>query len=235
MKTVLIAILLVFLTQVQAQTATEPDYLDLMDKVLYMGYTEMRMEVYKKEKMLNYYEMELYRDEDKMRMEFLAPAVEKGRRMLNDDTNLWMYMPRTSKVMKLPLKQGFMGSDASNRDLMRLAFKKDYEIIGRTEKDGGLIFELKAKDLSISYNKVLVYFDTERHLPLRQEMYSLSDKLIKVMEYSYIQSAEGEYYPSECIIKDEMLKDSVTRMYYKNSKRENNKPSLFFTLGSIKQ
>lgn len=237
MKRILLTFLLVLLLNPAGQTqpASTPDYLELIDQALYIEYAEMKMEVYKNEKLLKYYRMELYRRGEKMRMEFLEPAVEKGRRMLNEETSLWMYMPRTSKVMKLPLKQAFMGSDASNRDLMRMAFRKDYTLTGQQKGEGGLLLlELEAKDLSVSYHKVVIAFDTVRKVPVRQEMYSLSDKHIKTMEYEYVKLS-GEYIPSECIIRDELMKSSVTRMYYNKVKRTNNKPEVFFTLGSLKQ
>lgn len=221
----------------QSQTITpDTDYLDLMDKSLYMEYSKVRMEVYKNDKLLKHYGMELYRKGEKMRMEFYEPAVEKGRRMLNDENNLWMYMPRTSKVMKLPLKQAFMGSDASNRDLMRLAYKKDYDIVSIQSGEGNMILiELKAKDLSISYHKMIISFDKQKKVPVKQEMYSLSNKLIKTMEFTYVKQSNGKYVCETSIIRDELLKNSITKMYYNEAKQANNKPDVFFTLGSIKQ
>lgn len=223
----------VYMWNVRAQ---DINYLAMMDQALYVEYAETRMEVYKNDKLLKYYGMEFFRKGEKMRMEFTEPAVEKGRRMLNDESNLWMYMPRTSKVMKLPLKQAFMGSDASNRDLMRMAFEKDYEIIDIKEGDEGqLILELKAKDLSVSYHKMIVSFDTRRKVPLRQQMFSISDKLIKTMEYTYEEQADGSFSCTAVLIRDELLRNSLTKMYYNQSKRKNDKPDVFFTLGSIKQ
>jgi len=236
MKTRIIFLLICFSIHISATTTNTPDYLALIDKSLYVEYAETKMEVFKNEKLQKYYEMELYRSGSKMRMEFSGPATEKGRRMLNEDTNLWMYMPRTSKVMKLPLKQAFMGSDASNRDLMRCDFKRDYDIVNIADgKDNYILLELKAKDLSVSYHKVIIHFDTIRQIPAIQEMYALSGKLIKIIEYVYEKSADGKYDPSEIIIKDELLKNSLTKMYYSKVKRTNNKPAVFFTLGSIKQ
>lgn len=235
-KTALVCILTLCLTKGYTASNSEPDYLELADKALYLEYAEVKMEVYKKGKLQKYYKLEFYRKEMKMRMEFLEPAVEKGRRMLNDDSNMWMYLPRTSKVMKLPLKQAFMGSDASNRDLMRMAFKKDYELTGKTKiSDKLLALELKAKDLSVSYNKVILHFDTQFNRLVKQEMYSLSGKLIKTIDYLYSQDKEGNSPPGEMIIKDELLKDSLTKMYYDKVRKSNDKPSVFFTLGSIKQ
>ncbi|MDH6305339.1 outer membrane lipoprotein-sorting protein [Parabacteroides sp. PH5-13] len=236
MKTICIISLLVLLAGNMPVYAAGPDYLSLIDEALYIEYADIKMEVYKNDKLLKYYQIEFYRKEAKMRMEFVGPAVEKGRRMLNDESNMWMYMPRTSKVIKLPLKQAFMGSDASNRDLMRLAFSKDYELTGSEQQEGTLVqLELKAKDLSVSYNKVIVLFDSQRGVPLKQEMFALSGKLIKTIDYAYDKQSDGTLYMSEMLIKDELLKNSLTKMYYENCKRRQEKPSVFFTLGSLKQ
>jgi len=236
MKTVIVIFLICLFWSHNALSANEPDYLDMIDKALYVEYAEVKMEVYKNDKLEKFYKMQFFRQQIKIRMEFLEPAVEKGRRMLNDETNMWMYLPRTSKVMKLPLKQPFMGSDASNRDLMRIAFKKDYDLTNvKTVDDTTALLELKAKDLSISYNKVVILFDTKRRLPLNQDMYSLSGKLIKTIIYEYKQSEDGSWHTYLMTLKDELLKDSLTKMYYENVKHSNKKASVFFTLGSLKQ
>ncbi|MDR1623908.1 MAG: outer membrane lipoprotein-sorting protein [Tannerellaceae bacterium] len=236
MKTLFIAIAILYISTNVSVQVTEPDYLALIDKSLYVEYAGIRMEIYKNDKLIKYYKIEFYRKEAKMRMEFVEPAVEKGRRMLNDESNMWMYMPRTSKVIKLPLKQAFMGSDASNRDLMRIEFAKDYDLVGSGQPDGAILqLELKAKNLSVSYNKIEILFDLQRNIPLSQKMFSLSGKLIKTIEYIYKEQPDNILYMSEMIIKDELMGHSFTKMYYENCKRRQNKPDVFFTLGSLKQ
>lgn len=149
---------------------------------------------------------------------------------------IWMYLPRTSKVMKLPFKQSFMGSDASNGDLMRMCFKNDYEIVNVTQKDNELVeLELKAKDLEVAYNKVIIQYDTKKRVPVKQEMYSLSSKLIKTMFYEDIVQIDGSYVPSTIIIREELQRNTQTKMYYTNIKKKNSKPTEFFTLGSLRR
>ncbi|MDR0749559.1 MAG: outer membrane lipoprotein-sorting protein [Tannerellaceae bacterium] len=236
MKALFITISILYISTNVSVQATEPDYLALIDKSLYVEYAGIRMEVYKNDKLIKYYRIEFYRKEAKMRMEFVEPAVEKGRRILNDESNMWMYMPRTSKVIKLPLKQSFMGSDASNRDLMRIEFAKDYDLVAGEQPDGAILhLELKAKNLSVSYNKVVVLFDPKRNIPLSQKMFSLSGKLIKTIEYIYKAQPDNTLYMNEMIIKDELMGNSFTKMYYENCKRRQNRPEVFFTLGSLKQ
>lgn len=234
MKTSTITISLLFLMLSMSLKAT--DYLAQMDETLYAEYAIMRMDMLKNDKLMRNYEMEFYRSGDKMRMEFTAPATEKGRRMLNDNTSLWMYLPRTSKVMKLPFKQSFMGSDASNADLMRMAFKKDYEITQSLEKgDGAVELTLKAKNPEVAYDKMVVVFDLKMKMPVKQEMYSLSDKLIKTIFYEEATQIEGTYFPTVLIIKEELQKNTLTKIYYSGMKKRNNKSPEYFTLGALKK
>lgn len=218
--------------------AVEPsqDYLDDLDQAMYIEYATMKMEMYKDGKVVRYYDLEFFRLDSKMRMEFTAPAVEKGRRMLNDNSSLWMYLPRTSKVMKLPFKQAFMGSDASNADLMRMCFKNDYEVVNVREKENQMVeLELKAKNIDVAYHKVVVHYDTKRKILLKQEMYSVSDKLIKTILYENIIQSEGKYIPATMIIKEELQKNTQTKLIYTNIKERNKQPAEFFTLGSLKR
>ncbi|OJV78638.1 MAG: hypothetical protein BGO34_07480 [Bacteroidia bacterium 44-10] len=212
------------------------NYLEQLDKSFYAEYAVMKMEMHKDNKMMRHYEMEYYRQGDKMRMEFTAPATEKGRRMLNDNTSLWMYLPRTSKIMKLPFKQSFMGSDASNTDLMRMSFRNDYEIETVSNQGKGIVvLYLKAKNAEVAYDKTVVEFDTRKKVPIKQEMYSISGKLIKTIFYENPILVDGLYFPSTMIIKEELQKNTETKIYYSDIRKKTNRPAEYFTLGALKR
>lgn len=234
MKRYLIIISVILFTgQVQSQGI---DYITMLDEVFNVEQAKARMDVFKNEELMKYYEMDFYRKDNKVRMDFTGPAVEKGRRMLDDEINIWMYMPRTSKVMKVPLKQTFMGSDASNRDVFRLNFSRDYDLAGTTPGENGMILiELNAKDQSVAYSKVIFTFDIQNRVPVQQEMYTLSGRRIKVIEYSQIISVEGRNMPTLIIIKDELQKNTYTRLEYNQIKAKGDKAAEFFTLGGIKR
>ncbi|MCJ7801725.1 MAG: outer membrane lipoprotein-sorting protein, partial [Candidatus Marinimicrobia bacterium] len=53
--------------------------------------------------------------------EYLAPAREKGSKMLKIDDQLWMYSPQSDRVIRISghmLRQSVMGSDLSYEDMM---------------------------------------------------------------------------------------------------------------------
>jgi outer membrane lipoprotein-sorting protein len=219
-------------TQGWAQDA-QPDYLYLLDKAMYMERAELRMEMYENGKMVNHYEMAFFRSGNKIRMEFTAPAAEKERRMLSDNASLWMYLPHTSKVMKLPFGQSFMGSDASNSDLMRMNFRSDYELVEvrKMGEENLVALRLKAKDLEVAYPEVSLVYDTQRNVPIQQEIYSLSGELVKAIRYGDIVRQGEEYIPSTMMIKEG--KNTLTRLIYSGILKESEQPAGFFTPTSL--
>ena len=74
--------------------------------------------------------------EDKSFTEYLAPAREKGTKMLKIDDQLWMYSPHSDRTIRISghmLRQSVMGSDLSYEDMMedrRLTEVYTAEIIG---------------------------------------------------------------------------------------------------------
>ncbi|MCU0645482.1 MAG: outer membrane lipoprotein-sorting protein, partial [bacterium] len=58
---------------------------------------------------------------DKSFTEYLAPAREKGTKMLKLEKMLWLYSPATDRIIQISghmLRQSVMGSDLSYEDMM---------------------------------------------------------------------------------------------------------------------
>ncbi len=194
----------------------------------------MEMKILKKEKVKRTYEMKVVKKDKKMRLDILRPSIERDRRVLNDGDNLWMYLPRSSKLIKIPSKQAFLGGDASNRDILRISLVQDYELLGEVEEiDGQLLLRLKAKDLKTSYNKVNFYLEKKTGFPIRQEMLSLSGQPIKIIKYDKFVEFEGSHFPSEVTILDQLKKDSKTIFTYSDMTKGTDKTDIFFTTASL--
>lgn len=194
----------------------------------------MEMKILKKGKVRRTYEMQVVKKDQKMRLDILHPSIERDRRILNDGENLWMYLPRSSKLIKLPSKQAFLGGDASNRDILRISLVEDYNLVGNLEEIGGqLLLRLKAKDLKTSYNQVNFYVDKKTKFPIKQEMLSLSGKVIKTIEYDKFVALEESQFPTEVTILDELKKDSKTIFTYSDMTRGTDKSAVYFTTASL--
>ena len=147
-------------------------------------------------------------------MEFTAPKRELGKKILLKDKNLWMYSPRISRPVRLSNRQKFMGSSFSNNDLMDISLEDDYNItVEKTEEIKGdrcIKLLLLAKNNSVTYPKMEVWFNTKNLVTSRIYYYTPSGKLLKKMEMRKLKLLGGRERASEFVMENMFEKGSVT-------------------------
>ena len=154
------------------------------------------------------------RGSDKHFTEYLSPEREKGTKMLKLEDRLWIYSPATDRIIQLSghlLRQSVMGSDLSYEDMMEERKLTDIytpSVLGIEELDNRQTYkmELLAKVEDVSYYKRILWIDTERYVPLKEELYAKSGKLLKKTSLSEVKKIQGRWYPTKINYKD-MLKD----------------------------
>ena len=146
--------------------------------------------------------------------EYLAPAREMGIKMLKLEDQLWMYTPSTDRTIQISghmLRQPVMGSDLSYEDMMDDEKMRDHYnavVVGidTVNSINCWIVELQAKSKEVAYEMRKLWVDKTRYIPLIQELYAKSGKLLKKMELSDIVKIEGRWFPKHLRFKD-MLKE----------------------------
>lgn len=145
--------------------------------------------------------------------EYLAPAREKGTKMLKLEDRLWIYSPDTDRTIQMSghmLRQSVMGSDMSYEDMMddpRLAEIYDAEITGtETVEDRACwVLLLTAREEDIAYQTRKLWVDQERLVPMQEELFAKSEKLLKRMDLRDFRKIKNRWYPMRMVFKD-MLK-----------------------------
>lgn len=175
--------------------------------------------------------------------EYLAPAREKGTKMLKLENNLWIYSPATDRTIQLSghmLKQSLMGSDLSYEDMMenrKLTEMYDAKVVGEETVDGRKtwVLQLNAKVQDASYESRKLWVDTERFVPLRDEMFAKSGQLLKKTELKDVKKIGSRWYPTKMNYKD-MLKDGKgTDFIVLEIQFDIDIPAYLFTKASLKQ
>lgn len=150
--------------------------------------------------------------------EYLAPAREKGTKMLKLVDQLWIYSPSTDRTIQISghmLRQSVMGSDLSYEDMMddrKLSDVYDAgvvgnETIGETEC---WIVEMRATEEDVAYQMRKLWVDQSRYIPLKEELYAKSGKLLKRTELSNITRHGSRWYPGKITFKDMLKKGAGT-------------------------
>jgi outer membrane lipoprotein-sorting protein len=151
--------------------------------------------------------------EKKSFTEYLAPAREKGVKMLKLEDKLWMYSPATDRMIQISghmLRQSVMGSDLSYEDMMEDKKLKDhYEAViegdDRIDDRPCWVLNLTAKTTDVAYHKIKLWVDRDRLIPLKEELYAKTGRLLKKMELKDATKIQARWFPRRLIFKD-MLK-----------------------------
>ncbi|MBU0528595.1 outer membrane lipoprotein-sorting protein [bacterium] len=175
--------------------------------------------------------------------EYLAPAREKGSKMLKIGDQLWMYSPQSDRVIRISghmLRQSIMGSDLSYEDMME--DRKLYEIYTAEiiseelidERDCW-IMELTAKVDDLAYYSQKLLVDKEYMVPRKQQLFAKSGKMLKVVEFSDLFQIDDRWYPKRMLFQDVLLKGKGTEFIIESIKFDENIPEHIFSKASLRK
>ena len=152
--------------------------------------------------------------------EYLAPAREKGTKMLKLGDQLWMYSPQSDRIIRIAghmLRQSMMGSDFSYEDMMEdrsLTDSYRAEVQGSESIDGRdcWVVTLTAITEDIAYHSRKILVDKERMIALREDRFAKSGKLLKTAEIHELFQVGQRWYPKRMIFKDALSTGEGTEL-----------------------
>ena len=175
--------------------------------------------------------------------EYLSPAREKGTKMLKLENKLWIYSPSTDRTIQISghmLRQSVMGSDFSYEDMMddrKLTETYSATIKGKEEIEGRQVFvlELIAKVSDVAYHSRKIWIDTEKFVPLKEELFAKSGQLLKRSTLSDVQKLQGKWFPMKIVYKDMLKQGKGTEMHISSIKFNQKIPNYIFTKAALKK
>ncbi len=180
--------------------------------------------------------------DNKAYTEYLAPAREKGTKMLKLENQLWIYSPSTDRTIQISghmLRQSVMGSDMSYEDMMNdkpLLEQYKAEVTGTELIDGRKcwVITLTAFVSDANYFTRKMWVDEERYVPLKADLFAKSGKLLKRITFSDVQKVGGRWYPMTVVYKDMLKVGPGTKMTKQEIKLDIAIPANVFNLGNLK-
>jgi outer membrane lipoprotein-sorting protein len=138
-----------------------------------------------------------------------APAKEKGQVFMKRETEMWNWIPKISRMIKLPpsaMSQGWMGSDYTNDDMMNegsLVNKFEHKIL-KTEKFDELecwvIESIPKDDDEVIWGKKISWVSQDGFFTLKTESFDEDMFLVKTEISSDIIQMGGKKLPSKFTI-----------------------------------
>lgn len=179
---------------------------------------------------------------DKAFTEYLAPAREKGTKMLKLSNQLWIYSPSTDRIIQISghmLRQSMMGRDMSYEDMMtdRPLLEQYKAEVTEVEAIKGIpcyVLSLEAILPDVNYAKEKMWVDKEKFVPVQVDMFSKSGKLLKRVEFSDFKRVQDKWYPMVFVYKDMLKGGNGTRMIIEEIEMNARIPATLFNKSSLK-
>jgi outer membrane lipoprotein-sorting protein len=174
---------------------------------------------------------------------FLKPDRDKGTRFLKLGGQLWTYFPRTEKTVKLSghmLRQPVMGSDMSYEDMTenkKLLDIYNGELKPSEKLDGEDVYVvvLKAKKKEVAYPQITQWISKRTLLPIKEERFANTGRLLKVTRLADIEKIGDRYYPKRFIIEDKLKQGTRTEMVLSDIKFGADVPQGIFEVRNLER
>lgn len=181
---------------------------------------------------------------DYMMMVIDAPARDKGTVFLKRQKEIWNYLPRIGRSVKLPpsmMGQSWMGSDLNNDDLVReSSIVDDYEYtylrseVIRTKKCHVIRLDPKP-EAAVVWDHIILFITEDGYFQWQTDFYDENDILINRMESFDIQTIGDRELPLRMKVTPMENPKQYTEMIYEELDFSVVKPDNFYSLQNIQR
>jgi outer membrane lipoprotein-sorting protein len=137
---------------------------------------------------------------DKSFIVITYPKKDKGSTFLRIKTDMWQYVPKIEKTIKIPpsmMLQSWMGSDFTNDDLVKeSSVVNDYtHALLREEEQAYVVESVPRPDAAIVWGKIIQWIDKKKFVPVKDEFYDEDGLMVRRILYNDVKQLPDRYYP----------------------------------------
>lgn len=160
---------------------------------------------------------------EKSLVRILSPKKEKGTATLKFGNNIYTYLPKTDRTIRLTssmMMGSWMGSHFTNDDLVkesRLADDYAPRITYEGMRHGQQVIEFTLTpkpDAPVVWGKIVITVYAETHIPIHSEYYDEDMIKVRTMEFSDIQHMDGRDVPLVLKVIPTDKPDEYTELVY---------------------
>ena len=171
-----------------------------------------------------------------------APSRDAGTATLKVDRNLWNYLPKISRTIRVPaslMLGSWMGSDLTNDDLVReSSYADDYDavLVGPSDEPPGWIVDLKARpDVPGLWERVEVVFSRVERVPVLARYFDRKGRLSRTMRLGEIKAIAGKYVAMRITVEPEREEGKRTVLRYLNVEFDIELDESLFSLAQLER
>jgi outer membrane lipoprotein-sorting protein len=180
---------------------------------------------------------------DKTLIQILSPAKEKGTATLKVEKNIWHYLPKVDRTIKVPasmMSGAWMGSHFTNDDLVRESrFEKDYDCDFEELPEGSdghyLIGCTPHDDAPVVWGRVEVSIRASDQLADEVRFLDERGNLKRTMKYEDIGDLGGKRLPRRVLVLPADKPGEFTEISYADMEFDVEIPDRTFSLQALRR
>ena len=169
----------------------------------------------------------------------LSPKKEKGVSTLKRENEMWNYLPKIRKVLKVPpsmMMGSWMGSDFTNDDLMREGSWVEEFDVKLTETDTTYVLDLESKPDTVTvWGRMQIIIDQANLMPLKQIYFDEDGTAMREMKFSNVTQFGDVLLPSVMELIPLNKPGNKTRVIYESMEFDVDIDEDFFSLQNLKR
>lgn len=170
------------------------------------------------------------------------PVREAGAATLKVDNNLWNYLPRIKRTIRIPpsmMLASWMGTDFTNDDLVRRSSfvdDFDYRVSGRSVDPAGWLVRFDAKPGLVGlWSRIELVLSEDGAIPLKAQYFDRKNRLARTMRWAEVREFDGRRLPVHMTLVPEDEPGNRTEMRYLTIQFDVNVPESTFSLSNLEQ
>ena len=222
------------------------EVLEIIDDLWRAGSSEARLQMEVKTKhYTRTMTMENWtKGKEKSLVRIILPLKEKGTVSLKNGNNMYTYLPKTDRVIRLTsgmMMGSWMGSHFTNDDLVKESrLSEDYipEITFEGKREGRDIIEfalLPKPDAPVVWGKIVITVRTGDYLPINSLYYDEDMVLARTMIFEDIKEMGGRLIPAIMHMVPEDKPGEYTKLIYQEIKFDIELQDSLFSLMQLRR
>lgn len=135
----------------------------------------------------------------------LEPSRDRGITFLNLDKQMWQYVPKIERIIKIPpsmMLQSWMGTDFTNDDMVKQSsYVDDYNVKLLERKGSVVTLQLTPKSsAAVVWGKIVSKIDTQHFTQLEDQFYDDDGKKVRTITYDGLKQFGSHYTMTKMVI-----------------------------------
>ncbi|MDX1429030.1 MAG: outer membrane lipoprotein-sorting protein [Rhodothermales bacterium] len=174
----------------------------------------------------------------------LEPAKERGVSFLKVGREMWQYVPRINRVIKIPpsmMLQSWMGSDFTNDDLVHeSSIVDDYEhrLLAHEEFEGHEAYQIELipkPSAAVAWDRLVEWIRVDDFVPLRAEYFNERGERVRTMLFSNVREMGGREIPARMELIEEKKEGRRTILDLEDVRFDERIPGSVFTQQNLRR